>query len=164
MKKIVFGMIVAAVVSFTAAAAFSWDLPTKVPTSAGDVKDIAGTKAIETALNQKLKDANCTFVEGTTQVKGCDLKKIGQELAVVYKGAKESANYRVYVNIEAADAKAAGKKVKSASPVTGYERADKVKADLRTGLGGALSNSWNYNTKKNDSLGDRVALSVSVEK
>lgn len=163
MKKIVFGVVMLAAVSF-ATAAFSWDIPTKVPTSAGDVKDLAGTKAIETAMNQKLKNANCTFTEGTAQVKGCNLKKIGQELAALHKGAKEAANYRVYINIEAADAKAAGKKGKSTTAISGYDRAEKVKADLRTGLGSVLANSWNYNTKKNDSLGDRVALSVTVEK
>lgn len=164
MKKTALGVMVFAVamliVTITAGA---WDLPSKVPTSGGDVKDLAGTKAIETALNQKLKDANCTFVEGTAQVKGCDLKKIGQELAAVYRGAKEAANYRVYINIEAADAKA-GKKAKTASLPSGADRADKVKANLRTGLGSALADSWNYNTNSNQSLGDKVALSVKVEK
>lgn len=148
---------------FLAGQTFGWDIPSKVPTSAGDVKDVAGTKGLETALNQKLKNANCKFVPGTTQVTGCDLKKIGQELAAVYRGAKESANYRVYINIEAADAMTSGKKAKMANLPSAYERTDKVKADLRSGLGG-LADSWAYNTSKMSTPSDNLSLKVTVEK
>ena len=105
MKRMAMAVMFVAVAAI-ATAAFAWDMPTKVPTNTDDLKNVATSSALQNTLNEKLKNANCKFTPGTTKVTGCDLKKLGTELGAAYKVAAQQ-NYRVEVNISAADATAA---------------------------------------------------------
>lgn len=161
MKRIAVVMMVLAIGAY-ASAALAWDLPSKVPTSGEELKNVATSAGLQTALNEKLKNANCKFVAGTTKVTGCDLKKLGTELGAAYKAAA-SQNYRVYIKIAAADAKAEGKKAKVASLPSGYDRANFARDEMKKG-GGVLIDSWRWDTNSDQSLGDGLSVSVKVEK
>lgn len=165
MKRMAMAVMFVAVAAI-ATAAFAWDMPTKVPTSTDDLKNVATSSALQNTLNEKLKNANCKFTPGTTKVTGCDLKKLGTELGAAYKVAAQQ-NYRVEINIAAADATAAagkGKKDSNAKvAATGYDRANTARDELKKG-GGALVDSWNWNTNADQSLGDKLSLSVKVSK
>lgn len=161
MKKIAVVMMFA-VAALVAGAALAWDLPTKVPTSGSELQNVATSSALQNALNEKLKNANCKFVPGTTKVTGCDLKKLGTELGAAYKVAA-SQNYRVYIKISAADAAATGKKAKASDLPSGYTRAQYARDEMKKG-GGTLIDSWRWDTNSDQSLGDNLSLSVKVEK
>ena len=149
-------------VVFVAGAALAWDVPTKVPTDAKGLKDTAGKTALQTALNEKLSKANCAFQGTTTKVTGCDLKKLGQELAASYKAAKQAANYTVRIKVEAANATPEGKKKAAGNLPTGNDRAIAARDTMKTGLG-SLVDSWNWDTDTNSSLGNKLSLKVKVE-
>lgn len=152
MKKFVVVAVLAVAMFSVATVANAFDLPTKVPTSADDVKNVGGTMALEKALNSKIEKANCQF-KGDTEQTTCDLKKLANELAAASKGAKEMANYNVEIKVEAGPAK--GKKTK----VDANTRADAVVTALKGGLGG-VADSWRYNTSTTK---DANALKISAK-
>ncbi len=155
MKKMAMGMVVAVGLALAASSVYAWNMP-----SGGDLANMGGKVALQSVLNKKLADNNCAFKKGTANTT-CDLNKIGKELAAAYTAAKEGANYRVYINIEADDAPAA-KKAKTT--LSGSERANQVSDKLRGSLASAaMTDSWHYNTKSTNAKGDNLKISVEVK-
>lgn len=155
-----------AAATFVASAAVAWDIPSKIPTNTEELKNVGTSMALQNALNEKLKNANCEFNGATKQVRGCDLKKLGTELGAAYKAAA-SQGYRVYIKVAAADATAGSKKGKKEGKVeslpSGYDRANFAVEEMKRG-GGALVDSWRWDSTSDQSLGNRLSLSVKVEK
>lgn len=156
MKKAM-AVVVVAAVAMVAQAALAWD----VPTSTKGVMDTGGKMALQTALNKKLEANKCAF-KGNTANTTCDLNKVSRELAAAYKGAKEAADYHVYINIEADDTLPPAKGKEGA--MSGSERANKVSDKLRGGLAAAaLTESWHYNTKASGNKGNNLNIAVEVK-
>jgi hypothetical protein len=153
MKKICCIAVVAVAVAIAAAAWAQFSVPSKTPTSGREVMDTGGKMGLEKALNSKLEKANCTF-KGNTADTTCDLKKIGNELAAVYQGAKEK-NYRVEVKIVADNSPS------KKNPVSGSERASKVRDNLRTGAG-SLVDSWDFSPSDSGQTGQKALISARV--
>jgi hypothetical protein len=157
MKKMAIAVAVVAVLA-VAGAAKAFDIPTKVPTSASDVKDTAMSVGGSVALQKKVDDAKCTSFKANTAEANCDVKKLANELAAVSKASKELAKANIYVTIEAGP----GQAKKKADAMSANDRANAVRDQLKSGLGG-IADSWRYNTST-ASQTNKLAISVKVEK
>lgn len=154
MKKIGLAVAVGTCVVMFASLVFAFELNTNIPTSAGGLVKAGSRKAFTTALNKKLEGYNCAF-KGNTATPACDIKKIGNELALAYQTAENSkyvSDLDIHIEASGSDAKK--------NPVGASDRANKVRDLLRGTLSGAIVNSWDMDIRTSDSKDNKLKIWV----